>query len=428
MIASIAQFFSRALESKDIRRKLLFTALILIVFRFIAHIPAAGIEKEQLAQVFAQSPIFSLLDIFSGGTLANFSIMSLGLGPYINASIILQMLTFVFPSLKELSKEGEYGQEKMNQYTKLLTIPLTIVQSFLMYSILLRLGVVTQLSPLPLIALVATMTAGTVLAVWLGELITQYGITNGISFLIFVGIISQVPVSIARTFSTTGQQDFAKIGVFVLLSLLILGLVIFINEAVRKITVHSARRSGRDVAPQSSSFLPLKLNHAGVIPIFFAVSLTVLPSLLAGFLQGINNPAARQLADSINRIFNTQTLMYNIFYFALVVVFTYFYTSFTFNSDDVSQNLQKNGSFVPGIRPGRETAKYLSFVLSRITVAGAIFLGFIAILPAMMQRVVGVTDLLIGGTGILIVVSVILEITRELEAHMVMRKYERFLG
>jgi preprotein translocase subunit SecY len=427
MIASIVTFFSRALASPVIKKKALVTAGILIMFRFIAHIPAAGIDRTSLSALFTQSPLLSLLDIFSGGTLANFSILSLGLGPYINASIILQLFTFIFPSLKELSKEGEYGQEKINQYTKILTIPLTVVQSLLMYSLLRRIGVIPNLSPLAIIALVLTMTAGTVLAIWLGDLITQYGITNGISFLIFAGIVSRIPVSISRSLTTLGQENMFKNIIFIVFVVAIVALVIFVNEAIRKVPISSARRLGRFSTAGNASFLPLKLNQAGVIPIFFALSLTAVPSFLGQLLNGVDNPLARQFANTLTQIFSRQSVSFNVFYFFLVVGFTYFYTSVTFNADDVAENLQKGGSFIPGIRPGKETARYISGVLSRITLAGALFLGFIAILPAILQSVIGVTDLIIGGTGVIIVVSVILDIYRELEAHMVMRRYEGFL-
>lgn len=425
MFKSIARFFSKTLKSPDIRRKLLITAVILVVFRLAAHIPAAGIDRTSLQMLFMGSPLLSLLDVFSGGTLVNFSIMALGLGPYINASIIFQLLTFVIPSLEELSKEGEYGQEKINQYTRFLAVPLAAMQAFGMYALLKNQGVIVGLTPISLIALVLTMTAGTVFAVWLGELITEYGISNGISFLIFAGIVARLPVVLGRTISVFNPEDLLKILIFLLAAIVIVGLIVFMNEAMRKIPINYARRAGR--AAMSSSYLPLRLNQAGVIPIIFAVSLVLLPSLISQILGGVASPKVAELAIRISQAFNPQKLIYNVFYFLLVFGFTYFYTAIVFNPEKIAENLQKNGGFIPGIRPGPQTAKYLSSVLNKITLVGAAFLGLIAILPSLFQNVIGVANLAIGGTGILIVVSVVLEFTREIESQLVMRRYEGFL-
>jgi preprotein translocase subunit SecY len=425
MLSSIAQFFSKAVRSPDIRRKLLITAVILFVFRLAAHIPAAGIDKQSLQALFAGSPLLSLLDVFSGGTLANFSIMALSLGPYINASIIFQLLTFVIPSLEELSKEGEYGQEKINQYTRFLTIPLAALQAFGMYALIKSQGIIATLPPLSLAALVITMTAGTVFAVWLGELITEYGISNGISFLIFAGIVARLPVTLGQSVTIINPEDFMKTAVFLVLAIAIVGLIVFMNEATRQVPINYARRVGR--ANISSAYLPLRLNQAGVIPIIFAVSLVLLPSLVGQFLSGVDNVQIAQFASRITESFNPQSLIYNMVYFLLVFGFTYFYTAIVFNPEKIAENLQKNGGFIPGIRPGIQTTKYLSAILNRITLVGATFLGLIAILPSLFQNVVGVANLAIGGTGILIVVSVVLELTREIEAQLVMRRYEGFL-
>jgi len=425
MLASIAQFFSKAVKSADIRKKLLITAVILFVFRLAAHIPAAGIDKQSLQALFAGSPLLSLLDVFSGGTLANFSIMALSLGPYINASIIFQLLTFVIPSLEELSKEGEYGQEKINQYTRFLTVPLAALQAFGMYALIRSQGIVVSLSPLNLVALILTMTAGTVFAVWLGELITEYGISNGISFLIFAGIIARLPVVLGQSLAIISPEDIMKTAVFLVLTVAIVALIVFVNEATRQIPINYARRAGR--ASPSSTYLPLRLNQAGVIPIIFAVSLVLIPSLVSQFLAGVGNVQISQLANRVTQVFNPQSLIYNLVYFLLVFGFTYFYTAIVFNPEKIAENLQKNGGFIPGIRPGNQTTKYLSAILNRITLVGAVFLGLIAILPSFFQNVIGVANLAIGGTGILIVVSVVLEFTREIEAQLVMRRYEGFL-
>lgn len=425
MVKSIIQFFSKALKAPDIRRKLGITFLIVFVFRLTAHIPAAGIDTSSLKALFLGSPLLSLLDVFSGGTLANFSILALGLGPYINASIIFQLLTFVVPSLEELSKEGEYGRDKINQYTRFLTVPLAVVQAFAMYTLLKSQGVITTLSPLSLVALVITMAAGTVFSVWLGELITEYGISNGISFLIFAGIVARLPVVFGQSLNIIGPQDLLKVGVFLLVSIIIVGLIVFMNEATRQIPISYTRRA-RQVAT-ASSYLPLRLNQAGVIPIIFAVSLVLIPSFVSQILINVPNETVSRLASQVALAFNPQSLFYNLVYFLLVFGFTYFYTAVVFSPEKISENLQKNGGFIPGIRPGVQTTNYLSKVLGRITLVGATFLGLIAVLPSFFQSAIGVANLAIGGTGILIVVSVVLELTRELEAQLIMRRYEGFL-
>ncbi len=425
MFSQIVQFFSRAVKSPDIRKKLIITAAALAVFRLTAHIPAAGIDKSSLQALFLGSPLLSLLDVFSGGTLVNFSIMALGLTPYINASIIMQLLTYVIPSLEELSKEGEFGHEKINQYTRFLTVPLAAMQAFGMYVLLRNQGIIQSLSPISLIALVATMVAGTMFSVWLGELITEYGISNGISFLIFAGIVARLPVVLGQSLTVLGGEDILKVIVFLVLSVFIVAVIVFMNEATRQIPVSYARRVGR--MGLSSSYIPLRLNQAGVIPIIFAVSLVMLPSLLGQFLQGSSNPSLNQLAGKIATLFDPTSVAYNLVYFLLVFGFTYFYTSVVFNPERISENLQKSGGFIPGIRPGPQTSKYLNGVLNKITLVGATFLGLIAILPSFFQNAIGVANLAIGGTGILIVVSVVLEMTREMEAQLVMKRYETFL-
>ncbi len=426
MLNKIAQFFSKAVKSPDIRRKILITALILFVFRVFAHIPAAGIDRTSLQALFLGSPLLSLLDIFSGGTLANFSIMALGLNPYINASIIFQLLGHVIPSLEELQKEGEYGREKINQYTRMLTVPLAAVQAFGMYSLLRGQGIIQDFSPISLLALILTMTAGTVVSVWLGELITQYGFSNGVSILIFTGIVARLPITLFQSATTIQTQDLMKTGIILIVSVLIVGLIVFMNEAVRRIPISYARRGTKSGGV--ASYLPLRLNQAGVIPIIFAVSLVLIPSMISQFLTVMPNKEIAGVLSGLANAFNPQSFVYNIVYFLLVVGFTYFYTAVVFNPEKISENLQKNGGFIPGIRPGTQTAKFLSFVLNRITLVGATFLGLIAVLPSFFQSFVGVSNLAIGGTGILIVVSVVLEITRELEAQLVMRRYEGFVG
>jgi len=425
MLSKIFDFFSRLVKSPDIRRKLIVTGGVLVVFRLVAHIPAAGIESSSLQALFMGSPLLSLLDVFSGGTLANFSIMALGLNPYINASIILQLLTYVVPSLEELSKEGEYGSEKINQYTRFLSVPLSILQAFAMYSLLRSQGIIPTLDPLSLVALTLTMTAGTMLAVWLGELITEYGVGNGISFLIFAGIVSRLPIVFGQSASVFTGEDLFKVIIFAVLSVVIVAFIVFMNEATRQIPVNYARRVGR--LGISSSYIPLRLNQAGVIPIIFAVSLVLLPSLIGQFLSGLGDSSLANFARNLANAFDPTSLIYNLTYFLLVFGFTYFYTSVVFNPEKISENLQKSGGFIPGIRPGSHTTKYLNAILNRITLAGATFLGLIAVMPSLFQNVIGVANLAVGGTGILIVVSVVLEVTRNLESQLVMKRYENFL-
>jgi preprotein translocase subunit SecY len=425
MLSSVLQFFSKAVKTPDIRKKILITGVVLVVFRLIAHIPAAGIDAASLKALFYGSPFLSLLDVFSGGTLANFSIMALGLNPYINASIIFQLLAFVVPKLEELSKEGEYGQEKINQYTKYVTIPLAAIQAFVMFSLLKNQGVIGEFSPLGVLGLVMTMTCGSVLAVWLGDLITEYGVSNGVSFLIFAGIVSRLPVTITQSLSVVQGKDALRALIFLAMAIVVVGVIVFMNEATRRIPVNYARRAG-STGP-ASSYLPLRLNQAGVIPIIFAVSLVLVPSFVGQLFLTSSNPNLQALSQIIQRDFTPKSLVYNLIYFLLVVGFTYFYTAVVFNPEQISENLQKNGGFIPGIRPGKQTIEYLSGVLSRVTLAGAVFLGFIAILPSFFQNFIGVANLAIGGTGILIVVSVVLEVTRDLEAQLVMKRYDAFI-
>lgn len=426
MFQSIIRFFTKAAKTPSIRKKMIVTGVILIIYRLAAHIPAAGIDRTTLTALFAGSPLLSLLDIFSGGTLANFSILALGLNPYINASIIFQLLGYVVPSLGELQKEGEYGQEKLNQYTRLLTVPLSALQSFGMYALLKGQHVIPNLDPLGLLSLVITMTAGTVFAVWLGELITEYGFKNGVSILIFVGIVARLPVTLQQSASIFQSQDILKIIIFIAIMILIIGLVVFVGEATRNIPIHYAKRR-TESGLAASSYLPIRLNQAGVIPIIFAVSLVLLPSMLGQFLANVPNATIAGIARSISTNFNSTTVLYNVVYFLMVFGFTYFYTGVVFNPEKIAEDLQKGGGFIPGIRPGKETEKYLTHVLSRITVVGGVFLGLIAVLPSIFQKAIGTSTMAIGGTSILIVVSVILEMVREIEGELVMERYEGFI-
>lgn len=421
------QNFARAWSVPEIRRKLLFTAAVLVVFRLLAHIPASGVDYLALKNLFAQSPLLSLLDIFSGGTLANFSILALGLNPYINASIILQLLTLVSPKLEELSKEGEFGRAKINQYTRFLTVPLAALQAMGMYVLLTNQKIVPQLSPLSLVALVVTMTAGTVFVMWLGELITEYGVGNGISLLIFAGIVGRLPVATSQTFLVSVQEDIFPLMSFLLMALVVIASIVFINEATRRVPVQYARRAGRGGAVAQETHLPLRLNQAGVIPIIFAVSLVLAPSMIGQFLANAPNERLAYFANTLASFFSPGHPVYNIVYFLLVIGFTFFYTAVIFNPTKIADELRKHGGFIPGVRPGESTAGYLNNVLTRITLPGAVFLGLVAVLPSVVQGFTGISQLALGGTGILIVVSVILETTKKIEAQLVTRNYDKFL-
>lgn len=412
----------------DLRKKILFTGAILLVYRLLAHIPVAGVDRQALAQLFSGSQLLGLLDIFSGGTLANFSLIALGVGPYINASIIVQLLTMVFPKLEELSKEGEYGREVINQYTRWLTVPIALLQGFGMYTLLRNQQVIGNLDVLSLTALIITMTAGTVLSVWLGELITEYGMGNGISLLIFAGIVGRLPVVLGQTALTIETLNPGNILIFGGVAILLIAGVVFINEAARKIPIQYARRvrAGKVFGGQATH-LPLRVNQAGVIPIIFAVSLVLLPSLAGQFLQGAANPQVAYWARSITAFMEPNGWAYNLIYFGLVVGFTYFYTAVVFNPQKIADEIKKYGGFVPGIRPGEATANYLNGIMNRVTLAGAVFLGAIAIMPAIIQVAFRIPTLSLGGTGILIVVSVVLETVKSLQSQLSVRNYDAFL-
>ncbi|OGD61857.1 preprotein translocase subunit SecY [Candidatus Beckwithbacteria bacterium RIFCSPLOWO2_02_FULL_47_23] len=411
---------------KDLRRKFLITLGILAIFRFLAVIPVPGIDRTALSQLFSGNQILGLLDIFSGGTLANFSIMALGLGPYINASIVLQLLTMIFPKLEALSKEGEFGREKINQYTRLLTVPLSAVQAIGMVALLKNQNIISFADPLAVVNVVMTMLAGTMILMWLGELLTEYGVGNGISVLIFAGIVGRLPVALLQTEAIRQTLTVFNLAIFVALALAVIAGIVYVNEAQRQITVRYARRPSSGSGGQSTH-LPLRVNQAGVIPIIFAVSLVVMPSIVGRYLLQVNVPYVTGLANFLSTTFDPNRWSYHVIYFLLVMGFTYFYTAVTFNPDKIADEIKKYGGFLPGIRPGKQTADYLSYVLNRITLAGGLFLGAIAVLPSLATNLTGISTLTLGGTGILIVVSVVLEISKSLESQLIMRNYDSFL-
>lgn len=423
----ILRIFRNSIRDQETRKKILIVLFIFLIFRFFAHIPVAGVNISQLKSLFEQNQLLGLLDIFSGGTLSNFSILAIGLGPYIYASIVLQLMTIVYPKLEELQKEGEYGRQKINQYTRYLTIPLAVIQSLGMYALLRNQQIITSLSPLDILSFILTMTAGTVLVMWLGELISEQGIGNGISLLIFAGIVGRIPVITAQMISTLSQQDILNLSIFALLGVVVIAAVVFVNESVRRVPIYYAKRvRGSRIYGGQSTHLPLRINQAGVIPIIFAVSIVLLPSLAANYLLGSANKSLASAGSFFATTFDPNGIPYNAIYFALVVGFTYFYTAVIFNPQKISEEIQKNGGFVPGIRPGKPTSSFLNYITTRITLPGAIFLGIVAILPSIVLAITGITAVLVGGTSILIVVSVVIETVKILEAQMVQRSYERF--
>jgi preprotein translocase subunit SecY len=427
-VDKLLQTIKQIFDAKDLRNKFLFTAAIFAFFRLLAHIPAPGVDRHQLANLFSQNQLLGLLDIFSGGTLANFSVLALGLGPYINASIIFQLLTMVFPQLEELQKEGESGREQINQYTRYLTIPLGVVQGFGIFMLLRNFGLVQTVSPLQIISILTTMIAGTMIMIWLGELITEYGIGNGVSMLIFGGILARMPITIAQTVATTQAYQLTGYLIFAVVGLAVIAGIVYMTQAVRKVPIHYAKRvRGSRMQGGQSTHLPLRLNQAGVIPIIFAVSLTLAPSFIGRMLTATKFEGLINIGNTITNAFSPQSVVYNIVYFFLVIGFTYFYTAIVFDPEKISQEIKKNGGFIPGIRPGKATADYLNSILTKITLVGALFLGIIAILPSVVQGLTGLSQLTIGGTGILIVVSVILETSKSLEGMLAMRNYDSFL-
>ena len=413
-------------KTPTLRKKILFTLLVIFIFRLLAHIPVPGVDVSAVREFLKGSVLFGFFDLFSGGGLQNFSIVTLGVGPYINASIIVQLLTIMIPQLEELSKEGETGREQINTYTRYITFPLALLQSYGVYFFLSSQQVVQPLPTLKLIILILTLTCGTLFLMWVGELVTEYGVGNGISLLIFVGIISRLPSSFVQFVSTINSDNFFNITLFAGISLLVIAGVVLVNEGTRNISLEYGRRSS---GPQRvSSYLPVKINQAGVIPIIFAIAVVLIPSSVAGPLQTSSIVVLQKIGFFISSNFTPSTVLYNILYFLLVVGFTYFYTSIQFPPEKISEDIKKRGGFVPGIRPGKSTTQYLRGVMNRITLVGAVFLGLVAILPFLVQTGVGVTSVTIGGTGLLIVVSVVLETIRKMESLMVTKNYEGFLS
>lgn len=432
--------FRQVFRSPDLRRRVLTVLALLIVFRFLSHVPVPVPDNAALANflktLFNSNKVLGFANLFSGGALTNFSIILMGVGPYINASIIIQLLTQVIPRLESLSKEGEAGRKKINQYTRLLTLPLAFLQSIGM--VLLVQQSSKQITGLDLIGkpnlfqwalMTLTITAGTILVMWLGELITEKGVGNGISLIIFAGIVAQLPTTAGR-FTSLVSGDTGKMFTlvfFLAASLAVIAFIVVLNEGQRNIPVSYAKRTRGDrVYAGVDTHLPLRVITAGVIPIIFALAFLSIPGIVGQLLQGAKTPWVASAARTVTTLFSSSGPVYAVSYFLLVVGFTFFYTSVVFKPDEIAENLQKQGGFVPGIRPGNQTAAYLKRVINRITLAGALGLGIIAVLPFVVEGFTKSQVLTFGGTGILIVVSVAIETMKQLEAQAVTTSYEQY--
>lgn len=425
-MASLEEFrqkFLQIVRNKEIRDKIWFSVLVIVFFRLMAAIPVPGVPLNALKDFFGNSGFGEVLSLVSGGVLENATIVAIGLGPYINASVIFQLLGSVIPKIEELQKEGAQGRKIINMYTRFLTVPLAVVQSFVIYTVLKRYGIMTELSTLDLINMIATLTAGAVIMMWMGELVSEMGIGGGSSLLIFVGILSGIPGSLKTNFASMDGRD---VTVLVLSFLAILLGIIFVTEAERQVPIQFARRV-RSVGTAAESHIPLKLNQSGVMPVIFAMSMLSFPQLIAQFLTGDKIPDF--IKDSATWI-TTQLenpYIYNGLLFVLIVAFSMFYTFVVFNPANVAENLQKQAAFIPGVRPGPQTVKYLTKAASKLSVVGALFLAVIAIIPSIAQEIGLISSAIVSGTGLLIVVGTILDIRRQVSSMVVTRSYESYL-
>ncbi len=435
-MSSIWLHLKQVFHSKIIRNRILFTLFIIAVFRLFAHIPVPGVNIDGIRTILDSNQLLGTFSLLTGGGLERFSLMLMGISPYITASIIFQLLAVIIPSLENLSKEGDAGREKLNRYTRMLTVPLAFLQGYGMIRLLdLTVGSATQTSIITdtswsnMLFIMLTITAGTMIAMWLGELISEKGIGNGISILIFANILAAIPSILAPAIdlSSADQSYLLPLIGIIIFTILLTILIIMITEAQRLIPITHAGLQARGTA--ASSHLPIRINQAGMVPIIFAVSFISFPTLIASFFQSAKTPWIADNAKWLVTNFNANNTTYLILYFLLVIVFTFFYVSITFNADQVADNLQKRGSYVPGIRPGSETSSYLRSVSQRVTLLGAIFLGFVAVMP-MLAQFVGTqlqtnVPLLISGAGLIIIVGVVLEIIRQINAQLVMQDYEK---
>lgn len=413
-----------AFADEIIRKRILFVAFALIVFRILAAIPVPGINAESLAAFLGGNQFFGLLNVFSGGGFSNLSIVMLGVGPYITASIVMQLMTILIPKLKEMyQEEGDAGRQRFSQYSRYLTLPLSFVQAFAFLLLLQQNGVIPTLEPIAFITNMTVIAAGSIFLMWLGELITEFGVGNGVSLIIFAGIVASIPSALSQTiFAFDVSQAPAYLAFIVAGAIIMLG-VVFITEAERPIPVTYARRvRGSKVLGGISTYLPLRVNQAGVMPIIFALSFLLLPQMVATFLANTTIPYLAAGAGAVVGALNNQ-FIYGAVYFMLVFVFTYFYTAITFEPSQIAKNLQKNGAFIPGVRPGGTTAEYLGNIITRITLVGALFLGTLAVLPIALQSATGITALSVGGTALLIAVSVVLDVVKKIDAQTSIREY-----
>lgn len=420
-------FFTKIRQiAKDatLRKRILFVLGALVLFRLLAAVPIPGVDHNALASFFAGNQFLGLLNLFSGGGLSGLSIVMLGVGPYITASIIMQLVTMISPKLKAMyHEEGEAGRKRFSQYSRLISVPLAVIQGLGFLLLLANQGIIPSLDAFSLATNLIVITAGSVLLMWIGELISEFGIGNGTSLIIFAGIVAGLPTAIQQLAFTYSPAQIPTYIAFLFVSLVIIFGVVVITEAERPIPVTYAKqaRGGKTVG-SASTYVPLRLNQAGVIPIIFALSILLLPQMAANFLAVVDNTTVQALVRWLNAFVANQ-VAYGVTYFVLVFVFTYFYTAVTFDPDAMSKNLQKSGAFIPGVRPGESTAKHIGNVISRITLVGATFLGFIAVLPLVVQGLSGITSLTIGGTALLIAVSVIIDLIKKVDAQLVMREY-----
>jgi len=411
-------------EDEQLRSRVLFVLAALVVFRFLAAIPIPGINAAELQAFLTNNQFFGLLNVFSGGGFSTLSIVMLGVGPYITASIIMQLMTILIPRLKELyQEEGDAGRERFMQYSRYLTLPLAFIQAFGFLLLLQQNGIVPHLAFTQLLTNICVIAGGSILLMWIGELISEFGVGNGVSLIIFAGIVARIPTDLSQfAFSFDISQLPAYLG-FVLAALAIMAGVVFITEAERPIPITYARRvRGMRVMGGISTYLPLRVNQAGVIPIVFALSILLFPQMIATFLSRSAISAVALAASLVVRALANQWV-YGVLYFFFVVVFTYFYTAITFEPHQVAKNLQKNGAFIPGVRPGQTTAEYLGTIITRITLVGALFLGALAVLPLILRGLTGITAITIGGTALLIVVSVVLDVVKKIDAQTSIREY-----
>lgn len=413
-------------RDKILRKRIFFTLGALAVFRALAAIPIPGVDVSRLAEFFSNTSneFFGLLNVFSGGGLSQFSIIMLGVGPYITGTIIMQLLTIMSPRLKAMyQEEGEAGRRKFTQYGRLLTVPLAVIQGFSYIKILESQQAIISLTNSEMAINLLIITAGSVLLMWIGELISEYGVGNGVSLIIFAGIVAVIPSSILNFKDTFDPAQLPLYLAVAVVGLIVVTAVVVVTEAERPIPITYARQvRGNRVYGGVSTYLPLRLNQAGVIPIIFASSILLFPQMIMKFLQNVDNSTIKTIATFIYNLI-ANNWFYGITYFLLVFVFTYFYTAITFDPDQISTNLQKNGAFIPGVRPGKSTSDHISSILVRLTLVGAVFLGIIAVLPIMVKNISGITAMSVGGTALLIVVSVVIDLVKKLSAQISAREY-----